>query len=311
MLDRQRAVQYADVLFDSNVIQANDNAAEERLHELTRVLIDHPDQGNIWFHTMSVAEMVAPNDYQKRIELLKRFRSLYLRFGERVRFMRSLDDNVRADCLGLGIPSAPASVIDKDIVQSIAAGELVGLLQAGHEDWREEKRRLRTRYYDSTTKHQKSYAERADLRDLFPHALASFFSANGLEWCDDIALYLIVDGNLWTPLNAVKQRHRDYPCIWTFSLLGRLAQMTQTLTDEERKRFPEFQDVLEPHRNDFIDADIAGTGARCGMMITNDHSLIAKLNRLYDAGLIRLQGFTVYDALVAYNPPNGRVRSPA
>lgn len=44
------------------------------------------------------------------------------------------------------------------------------------------------------------------------------------------------------------------------------------------------------------------------MMITNDRGLIAKLNRLHDAGLIRLQAFTVSDALVAYNPPNGRVR---
>ncbi len=108
----------------------------------------------------------------------------------------------------------------------------------------------------------------------------------------------------------MKARHLDYPCIWTFSLLARLSQYAQTIEEGERKaKFAEFADLLEAHENDFIDADIVGTGAHCGMMITNDHGLIARLNRLHDANLIWIQAFTVSDALRAYNPPNGRVRN--
>ncbi len=143
----------------------------------------------------------------------------------------------------------------------------------------------------------------------FAQIVPTFFSTEGLTQCDDIAGDLIAEANVSLTVETAKVRHRDHPCIWTFSLLGRLAQYAQTITGEERTaRFSALQDVLTPNPNDFIDADIAGTGAHCGMMITNDRCLIAKLNRLYDANLTRLQGFTVSDALAAYNPPNGRAQ---
>jgi hypothetical protein len=312
-LDRERQVHHADVLFDSNVFRAKDDEAERKLHALTELLVAHPDQGNVWFSLMSLSELVAPASPKTRIELLTRFRKLYLRFGDRVRFMRSLDDNIRAECTGSGFPAAIASAAaDGDIAKSIAAGDLVGLLKEGHEDWRAEKKKLRERYEEYTKHHQKGYAERAEIRLAFAHSMQNFFSMDGLNQCDDIASRLIASANCSLTLDAVKARHQEYPCVWTFSLLGRLAQYAQTITDDERRRdFPSFQDVLEPHANDFIDADIAGTGARCGMMITNDRNLIAKQNKLYDAKLIRMQGFTVSDALAAYNPPNGRTRAPA
>ncbi len=307
-LDRERQVHRADVLFDSNVIRAKDDDAEKKLHALTEVLVAHPDQGNIWFALMSLSELIASKSAEIRIELLKRFRNLYLKFGGRVRFMRSLADNVRAECIASPFPSGIASDVDEDIVKSIEAGDLVGLLQEGHEDWLSEKTRLREKYDEFGNRDEKTYAERADIRFALAQNISTYFSFAGLEQCDDIAAELIADlgssGSSLT-LDAVKARYEDYPCIWTFSLLARLAQYAQTIPEEERERnFASFQDVLEPHPNDFIDADIAGTGAHCGMMITNDRRLIAKLNRLYDASLIRMQGFTVSDALVAYIPPN-------
>jgi len=309
MLDRPRTVHHADVLFDSNVVQANDDAGEQRLHDLTALLVNHPDQGNIWFSPMTLAELVAPRSPAKRIELLRRFRNLYSRFGERVRFMRSLADSVRAECLGTGIPSAPAAVVEQDVAGSIVSGSLVGLLRDAHDDWQVEKQRLRANYDRLTERNQQSFANRADIRSALRDGLALFFSAGGLNFCDDIALDLVVDSGTWVPFEMVMRLHQNYPCIWTFSTMARLAQFAQTVSDVERPQFHGFEDVLEPHRNDFIDADIAGTGGRCGMMITNDHSLLLKVNRLHDAGLIRLQAFTVMDTLVAYNPPNGRTRS--
>ncbi len=311
-LHRKRQVRRADVLFDSNVIRANDDDAERKLHALTELLIAHPDQGNVWFSLMSLSELSAPTSAERRIELLKRFRNLYRRFGDRVQFMRSLKDNVRAECTASLFPSANASAVDSDIVKSISAGDLVGLLKEAHEDWRSEKARVRKKYEEHHKHGQKHYAERAEIRLEFAQSIQTYFSTEGLNQCDDFARDLIAGLTSSDPsltLDAVKARYQNYPCIWTFSLLARLAQYAQTITDEERERnFHSFDDVLRPDQNDFIDADIAGTGAHCGMMITNDHDLIAKLNRLYDANLIWMQGFTVSDVLVAYNPPNGRTR---
>jgi hypothetical protein len=312
MLDRPRQVHHADVLFDSSVICANDDDAERKLHALTDLLVAHSDQGNVWFSLMTLSELIAPGSAETRVELIKRFRNLYLRFGERVRFMRSLDDNIRAECTTRRIPSKPASVVDGDVAKSIAAGDLVGLLKEGRDDWDAEKRRLREKYQNLVEKNRQQYERSADFRFAFAQCVPTYFSAEGLNQCDNIARDLIAEANPSLTLDTVKARYQDYPCIWTFSLLGRLAQYAQTITDDERKQhFPAFQDVLKPDPNDFIDADIAGTGASCGMMISNDRGLIAKLNRLYDANLIRLQAFTVSDALLAYNPPNGRVREPA
>ncbi len=52
MLDRERKVTRADVLFDSNVLRANDDVAEKRLVALTELLLEHPDQGNVSTSTL-------------------------------------------------------------------------------------------------------------------------------------------------------------------------------------------------------------------------------------------------------------------
>ncbi len=312
-LDRERQVHRADVLFDSNVFRANDDESEKKLHALANLLIAHPGQGDFWFSLMSLSELIASSSRERRIELLKRFRNFYLKLRDRVKFMQSLEANVRAECTGSKmIPSSSASDVDDDIVKSIVAGDLVGLLKEAHEDWRSEKTRLRKKYEERCKEYQKHYAEKAEFRSEFAQSIQTYFSTKGLFWCDNLARQIITSygASPSLTLDEVKARPLDYPCIWTFSLLARLAQYAQTITeDERRKKFPAFDDVLTPHPNDFIDADIAGTGAHCGMMITNDRPLIAKLNRLYDANLIWMQGFTVSDALVAYIPPNGRTRA--
>jgi hypothetical protein len=294
------------VLFDSNVFSVND-ADEQRLHALTELLLNHPGQGNFWFSLMTLTEITAPADRQRRIELLKRFRNLYRRFGNRVRFMRSLEDNIKAECASRPHPSADASVVDKDTSDSIASGDLVGLLKEGYEDWRREKVKIRNKYDEYAEQSREGYAQKPEIRLTLKQVVPQYFSLNGLEQCDDIAKNLLTDAADANPsltLDDIKTRHKDYPCIWTFALLARLAQYAFTIPDAERKqKFPSFERLLEPHPNDFIDADIAATGAHCGTMITNDRALVAKLNSLYDANLIRMQGFTVSDALIGYIPP--------
>jgi hypothetical protein len=90
--------------------------------------------------------------------------------------------------------------------------------------------------------------------------------------------------------------------------LARLADYAATLTKAERKaNFAQYGRLLESDPNDYLDAYIASTGGMCGMLMTNDEGLIEKLNFLHDIQppLVRLQAFTVHDALIAYNPPNG------
>jgi len=308
-LDRERMVLRSDVLFDSNVIRASDDAADERLRTLANLLLKQPGQGHIWFTLMSLTEMVAPNDRGVRMDLLKRFRSLYSRFGDRVRFTRSLDDNVRAECTDGMAPAEAASIVDDDVLKSIAAGDLVGLLATSRDHWLEGKPRLREHYDALSAADKEKYASDERFREAFSLCIPRFFSEAGLDQCDDIAVEVLTSAAVHLRVEEAKARYREFPCVWTFSLLVRLSQYAQTIRKPGRDaHFAALADVLEPHANDFIDADIAATGGFCGMMITNDRGLIARLNRLYDAGLIRLQGFTVADALRGYTRPEASGR---
>ena len=70
-------------------------------------------------------------------------------------------------------------------------------------------------------------------------------------------------------------------CLWTHALLVRLAQFAQTIPDDIRGReFPDLVQVLKPHENDLLDAYIAGCGAQCGILLTEDKGLTAKVQEV-------------------------------
>ena len=82
-------------------------------------------------------------------------------------------------------------------------------------------------------------------REEFDTSMQRFFSSDGLEQCDDIAQDLVSDTGLPLTMDEVKSRHADFPCVWTFSLLGRLSQYAQTIEESEREsRFAPYADVL-------------------------------------------------------------------
>jgi len=314
MLDKARYVHHADVLFDSNVIRANDELAEKRLLALADLLVEKPDRGYIWFALTSLYEMLAPNDAAKRIDVLKRFQNLYTRFGDRVRFFGAGPfASVIAEWADEGPMYARADAIDDAVNASIAAGDLVGVLKEARDEWEVEKARLWKSHADDVARYRAIYESNPAFREDFKRSVERLGTINALEQCDDIARHLIVGlaKRLETDLEVAKANPAVYPCTWTYSLLVRLADYAATLTKAEWKaNFAQYGRLLKSDPNDYLDAYIAATGGACGMVITNDEGLIEKLNFLHDIQppLVRLQGFTVYDTLIAYNPPNGDKR---
>jgi hypothetical protein len=314
-LDKERHVHYSDVLFDSNVVRAGDPVAENRLLALSELLVAKPEYGHIWFSLISLYELLAASTADKRIELLKGFRNLYSRFGNRIRFIGGthLESVVSEWSEHKTFLFAPANIIDNDIIASIAAGDLVGMLKELRDKWEEEKTRLRSNYDARAKELREFYAVNSWFREDFAQNITLYGTLNALEQCDDEAKKLIIDHAKQPPeaLRMAKENHTQYPSTWTYALLVRLAQYAATLTGVERNsKFARYGSLLKPHRNDFIDACIAASGGHCGMLITEDAGLLAKINALHDTQppLIRLQAFTVYDALIAWNPPDGGVR---
>jgi hypothetical protein len=310
-LDKDRYVHNADVLFDSNVIEANDPLAERRLLALSELLVEKPDRGHIWFSLTSLSELLGPSDAAMRIELLKRFQNLYRRLGDRVRFYNPKPFASVFDEWNDANPVyARVDSIDEEVTDAIKAGDLVGQLKIGREHWEADRARLWQNHANNVNKYRATYKSDPAFREAFKKSVELLRTSNALEQCDDIATQLIVTyaKRQEADLELAKAKSADYPCTWTYSLLVRLADYAATLTKAEWKaNFAQYGRLLKSDRNDYLDAYIAATGGACGMLITNDEGLIDKLNFLHDAQpqLVRLQGITVFDALKSYNPPNG------
>ncbi|WIG98362.1 hypothetical protein [Myxococcus sp. SDU36] len=315
VLEKPRQVHNADVLFDSNVIRANNPVAEQKLLELTALLVEHPDQGDVWFSLLSLSEMLAPKKTARQIEVLSRFQALYKRFRDRVKFFGpGRFSSVRAEWEGDGsFLYAKAESIDECVSASIEAGELVGVLKDIRNEWDGAKESIRQAYAEKAAECRADYESDPVFREAVVAGIAQFGTESVLDLCDDIVERLLVEvlGRPVGDLLLAKKSPSDYLCTWTYALLKRLADFSVTLTEQEREtNFSQYGRLLVPDHNDFFDAYIASAGAQCGMLITDDEGLIVKLNALHDAhpSLVRLQGFTVADALIAYNPPNGRKR---
>ncbi|MBZ4423336.1 hypothetical protein [Myxococcus sp. RHSTA-1-4] len=315
VLEKPRQVHNADVLFDSNVIRANSPLAERTLFGLTDLLVEYPDQGDIWFSLLSLYEMLAPRKPARQIAVLTAFQNLYRRFGERVKFFGpGRFSSIRCEWESAGrVQSAPANAIDKLVSDSIAKGELVAELKAAREDWEAAKAELRKEHDAKVARCRAEYESNPVFRDEIKESLVQFGTEKALDQCDDVVSRLLVNV-LNRPADDVrlaKERPSSFNCTWTYALLTRLADFSATLTEEEReKNFKRYGRLLEFDQNDFIDAYVASFGGKCGMLITDDEGLIRKLNAIHDAhpSIVRLQGFTVEDAFIAYNPPNGRKR---
>ena len=298
------------------MIRANDQLAEDRLIALSELLVAKPEYGKIWFSLPSLNELLAPQSPAVRIELLNRFRALYSRFGDRVCFLggRNPLPTVCAEWSGdRKFMQMRVDAIDDVIQDSIAAGDLVGVLKSSHEAWMIDRERLWKLHSEKVTEFQALYAGDAEFRRAFKANIELLGTVNALDQCDDLALQLIVDfaKRPAEDLEKAKANPGDYPCTWTYALLSRLADYAASSTKAEWKaNYAQYGRLLKADQNDYIDAYIAATGGGCGMLITNDEGLIDKLNFLHDVQppLIRLQGFTVYDALIGYNPPNGDKR---
>jgi len=303
--DNKRIASFPDFLFDSNLIDKDPDRNKETI-DLAKLLISNQSSGNIWFSILSLAEILASKNAATRIELLKRFQSLYSELGDRVRFIGSnLLESVHAEWSGRGLMSAPVSAMDRDVNESIATGELVGILKTVHESWKIEKEMFCEDQSKRVRRAREEYGTNELFRGHLKKCIAAYGTTDALEQCEIIARRLIVDvAN--QPSESVllaRTRYEEYPCTWTFSLLIRLADYAATLTDAEWKSdFSQYGRLVEKQENDAIDAYIATAGGKFGTLITNDGGLIKKINFLHDARppLIRLRALTVEDAMAEF-----------
>lgn len=312
VVKNERPVRHPDVVFDSNVVDWSE-AKDKKLLSLTEKLLARPRTGNVWFSLPSLYELLAPKVAARRIELLKRFQNLYTQFGHRVRFF-DLDwySFVAAEWSNEGFRSAPANMIDKAVTASIAAGDLVGYLKTWRDTWIKDKDKIHEKHTEDVQRLSKCYESEQWFRDEFKRSIERYGTADALEQCDRLVRALIVSYTQQPPeaVLVAKANHAEYPCTWTYALLARLAHYAATLTKAERElNFAHYGELLKADRNDDIDAYIAASGGMCGRLITNDRPLVQKVNFLHDASpsLIRLQAFTVDDALKQFNPVDGDV----
>lgn len=312
MSSNRRADSFPDFLFDSNLIEEDPEINNETL-ELAKLLVSDPSNGDIWFSILSLSEVLASKDVAKRIELLKRFQSLYSELGDRVRFIGpGLLESVEAEWSGRGLRSAPVSAMDRDVNASIATGELVGILKAVHGSWKEEKERFSKDQSKRVERAREQYETNELFRKHLKECVAAYASTDALELSENIARRLIVDVANQPPESILlaRTKHEAYPCTWTFSLLIRLADYAATLTAAEWKSdFSQHGRLVKKQQNDAIDAYIATAGGKFGTLITNDGALVEKINFLHGArpSLIRLRAFTVKDAMAEFKTPNGDV----
>jgi hypothetical protein len=303
MLDRPRTVRWRGVLFDSNVIRANDPASEERLLAFAERFVARPENGEIWFSLNTLSELVVAEQPAVGIDLLRRFQTLYRRLGERARFMRTLEDNIRSEVRNDGIRCETVDVVDPYVEACIKAGGLVGEMVEVNRHWRLHKAKMHCRYARQIRRYQKFYAGSDRFREQYDFEVSTFLSRRGLDQADDLVQQHINHLDLGLRLDTAKARNEVFPCLWTHALLLRLAQYAQTLPGSVRAaQFPQLSKILTPERNDVIDAEIVATGGFCGMALTLDRLLLLKVNALHDAGLIRLQALTLHDALYTYRP---------
>jgi hypothetical protein len=279
------------------------------LLSLAELMLSDPDTGAAWFALTSVSELLGAGKDGTSVGLLTRFRELYLRFGDRVRVFSDLKSVITAEASGQKIKGAPASGFDPAIAESIDAGRLIGLLAEARDHWLTHREKVHRFHEAGLGKHAERWEREEWFRAATTEWIRTFFSPRGLDHSDDVLAKYLRELGLSVSVETLKGDHLQFPCCWTYALLRRLADLSATLPETVvAEEFPDLVDVLRPGPNDLIDAEIAACGGQCGLIVTDDLPLARKINRLFDAHLIRLQALTVRDALNSWNPPNGRRR---
>jgi hypothetical protein len=299
----------ADFVVDTNVLSnALDN--EEilrRLIDLMQRMTAKKEYGSGWLAMPTFLEMLATTSRPKRIRLVELLFRLLQEVGGRVKIFAPFQMLVKAEWNDRVVPywrSAHLKALTKEVLDT---GDIEGtLLGEARDEFLAWKKTQRSQYLTTSLKWRQSFIKEPAFRADVERALKSWKAPEAYAECDDVALRIMrSDGRQPdTAFEKARQFPQDYLCTWTFSLLVRLSQFAQTVPSAIREaKFSEFGDVLKPNKNDLVDANIAASGAKCGILITEDKGLTARVNLLHQRNLTRLQAFGLKFLADNWRPP--------
>ena len=301
----------ADFVIDTQVVGSPqvDDAQFNRLVQLVCRMTAKPEFGDAWLAMPAFLELLATGDDEGRVRLLGRLLRLLKESGSRLKVLAPLRMLVRAEWgsenTWLWSPSHLEEVVTTAVANGTIEGSLLVELRDEFLGWKvaqkqrflEQKKEWRGRFRSDP-----SFA--ADIE----RALEGWSSPQAYRECDDIARNLLEDaGQPESALDQAIQAPAKYLCTWMFALMVRLSQFAASIPGDVRQdRFKLFTQVLTPDRNDLTDANIAASGAQCGILITEDPGLQARVKLLHARNLVRLQAFGVDQLDRVWRPPGRR-----
>jgi hypothetical protein len=307
-----RVIWNADVLVDTNVL-SRASRSEGRFWMLANTLrrmTAHPKMGSAHFSIASIHEWLASESQATQLQYLRTYRRLYKLLPNRIRVLGDIRQLIEGEWArpphSRGIRG---EFLEDAIVQAVAQGTTTGtFFEKARESYVAWKKARQPGYAEEQTRFQHAYKTNETFRRSVQQALRHL-GPDSFTICDDLAARLIRDEGK-RPESDVKialGTPGKYLSTWTFALLRRLMQIAQTFPSDFRSFGGErFLDILKPSPSDFTDAEIAASGARCGILITEDKTLRARVDLLWNAELIRLQAVDSYEAAFDFpdTPPD-------
>lgn len=296
-------VTHSDVLLDSSVIRSGlssvDSVRSRDLVELLDRML--PRASKVWVAGTTLMEILGGSE-ASALALVIELKRLSGHFGSAIGIFPELDKVVRAESSGDGIPVADLRDLAPAIDGCIRAGRLIGAFEQGRASWLAHREKVRANHELESARLQEAWAEDSDFRSALIAAVQQFFAPAGLAHADDVLVRYFGELGLdVSKVERLKASWTSYPSCWTYALLRRLRDFAVTIPPGQLPRELEsFADVLEPHPNDLVDAEIAAVGAQCGALITDDTALARRILRLTDAGLTRAVALPVSDWLQSW-----------
>jgi hypothetical protein len=307
-----RIIWNADVVVDTNVV-SRASRSEGRfwvVANMLRRMTARPELGAVHFGIGSIDEWLASENEATQLQYLRTFRRLYKFLPNRLMMLGDVPSMIEGEwATPFHSRRVRAEFLDAEIAKVLDRGTIRGtVLEVARTRHLKRRADQQAAFDVERERFQKHYRTDEKFRTAIQQVLTNL-GPEAFTICDDLAAQLIVAHGK-RPASAVKLALKNpgrYLTTWTFALLRRLSQFAQTFPNDLRSFAGDrFLEVLKPRPSDFADAEIAASGARCGLLITEDQTLMARINLLWNAELIRLQAVDTEEAAFKFpdKPPD-------
>lgn len=289
----------ADFVIDTQVVSnlVDDEARFRRVAALVGRMTEKPEFGSGWLAMSSFLELLAAGDSAHRIRLVACLLRLIREAQGRLKVLAPLPMLVNSEWSGREPLHWTPAHLDEVLSEAVEGGTTEGsILSAARDEFLAWKLAHREQFLEQLKERRVLFRSRPEFGADIERALSAWHAPQAYLECDDIARRLVGGdvGLSEAAFGPAVQAPQKYLHTWTFALLVRLAQFAASIPrDVIRERWAGLAGVLEPDKNDLTDANIAASAANCGILITEDQGLMARVNFLYANNLVRLQAFGV------------------